>query len=264
MSPTELDLPILASPDQIRRREFVTTRRGYDPDQVREYLLQIAGQVEKLEAMAREARLEADAAQRSQAETPKADPYEQLGQRVAELIRSAEQEAERIRREARDEAEQITREARTDADRVRLDAQAKAEEAREEAERALREARDRADRTLAGLTTRRDALVGQLAAMQERLLGVARELEVAIDRDESSPVVIEEAPASSRREGEEIPAAARARSGEGGETGAAQEPSAASTEGFEELWTRTEADPDLAIPDIPPLDLGWDDEDRGP
>ncbi|HEX9122754.1 MAG TPA: DivIVA domain-containing protein, partial [Actinomycetota bacterium] len=203
MSPTELDLPILASPDQIRRREFVTTRRGYDPDQVREYLLQVAGHVERLEAMAREARLEVEAAQRSQAETPKVDPYEQLGQRLAELIRTAEQEAERIRREARDEAEQITREARADADRVRLDAQGKAEESREEAERALREARERADRTLAGLATRRDALIEQLASMQDRLLGVARELEAAIDRDEAHTVVIDDAAPSEREAGEE-------------------------------------------------------------
>ena len=42
MSATELDLPVLASADQIRRREFVTIRRGYDPDQVREFLQRVA------------------------------------------------------------------------------------------------------------------------------------------------------------------------------------------------------------------------------
>jgi len=34
----DLDLPLLPSAEQIRRREFATVRRGYDPDQVREYL----------------------------------------------------------------------------------------------------------------------------------------------------------------------------------------------------------------------------------
>ena len=38
MSATELDLPLLPSADQIRRREFATIRRGYDPEQVRDYL----------------------------------------------------------------------------------------------------------------------------------------------------------------------------------------------------------------------------------
>ena len=33
MSATNLDLPVLISAEQIRRREFVTIRRGYDPDQ---------------------------------------------------------------------------------------------------------------------------------------------------------------------------------------------------------------------------------------
>ena len=32
----DLDLPLLPSAEQIRRREFATVRRGYDPDQVRE------------------------------------------------------------------------------------------------------------------------------------------------------------------------------------------------------------------------------------
>ena len=44
MSATNLDLPVLISADQIRRREFVTIRRGYDPDQVRAYLEQLADQ----------------------------------------------------------------------------------------------------------------------------------------------------------------------------------------------------------------------------
>ena len=45
----DLDLPLLPSAEQIRRREFATVRRGYDPDQVREYLQGVAGQVETLE-----------------------------------------------------------------------------------------------------------------------------------------------------------------------------------------------------------------------
>jgi DivIVA domain-containing protein len=42
---TEIDLPFLPSAAQIRRREFASVRRGYDPDQVRDYLAQVAEQV---------------------------------------------------------------------------------------------------------------------------------------------------------------------------------------------------------------------------
>src|SRR3954453_4183190 len=62
MSSTELDLPLLPSAEQIRRREFATIRRGYDPEQVRNYLGQVAAQVETLEGQIRDARLEAESA----------------------------------------------------------------------------------------------------------------------------------------------------------------------------------------------------------
>ena len=54
---TRLDLPLLPSAEQIRRRMFARVRRGFDPDQVRDYLLQIADQIETLEGEVREARL---------------------------------------------------------------------------------------------------------------------------------------------------------------------------------------------------------------
>jgi DivIVA domain-containing protein len=246
MSFTEVDFPVLASPEQIRRREFVTTRRGYDPDQVREYLGQVARQVERMEKMIRGARLEAES--NAQAQQQVSDAYEELAARVAGLVRAAEEEAERIRREASDEAERKLREARSDADRIRLDAQSKAEEAREAAERALQEARERADRTIAGLDMRRTAITEQLSAMQARLLSVAKDLETAIDRRDETVTVVD----VEEEEGEAVDV------GEHVDVGAAP-PTAAPGGAFEELWAGTEAD-EIAIPEIPPLDLRWDDE----
>ena len=65
MPTSDLDLPLLPSAEQIRRREFATLRRGYDPDQVRDYLEAVAVQVETLEKDLKEARrqLEAKAAE---------------------------------------------------------------------------------------------------------------------------------------------------------------------------------------------------------
>jgi DivIVA domain-containing protein len=255
MSPAELDLPVLLTPDHIRRREFVTTRRGYDPDQVRDYLEQLAMQVEAMESMVHEARLGAESAMQAQAS--RADPYEQLAGRVGDLLRSADQEAARIRREAGEEADRVLREARAEADRVRLDAQTRAEEARAEAERHLRSARERADRTIAGLSTRRDELVQQLSQMQERVIGVAKELEDAIERPDSVDDI------------REIPDVEPARPAPVADTWAGwAEPT---TQGpdpqdpppepqAEELFTSSET-VDLTFPEIPPLDLAWDDED---
>jgi DivIVA domain-containing protein len=255
MSATELDLPVLASADQIRRREFVTTRRGYDPDQVREFLERVAVQVQQMEAMIREARLEAESALRASVE-PRIDPYEQLSARFTDVIRAADEAAERVHRESREDAERMISEARADADRIRTDAQSKAEEARASADRALREARDQADRTIAGLSTRREALVGQLAHMQARLLGVAEQLESAIEiRDEvdaDPQIVIGEA--EDRDELFSVPGPQAASS-------VRSEPGATILPSDEELWDGTEAIA-LEMPDIPALDLFWGDDDE--
>ncbi|MGH2530600.1 MAG: DivIVA domain-containing protein [Actinomycetota bacterium] len=261
MSPAELDLPVLLAPEQIRRREFVTTRRGYDSDQVRDYLEQIASQIEDMEAMLREARLEAEAA--LVAGATKTDPYEELGRRIEGVLRSADQEADRIRREVRDEAQRVLREARADADRIRLDAQIRAGEATEQAERALRDARQRADRTVAGLSSRREELVNQLAVMQERLLGVAKDLEQTIELREEA-VGIASSLVSDTWGGwvvvpkDENEAASPADQAKTKEPPAVEPPSV--EQPTEQLFTSPDM-VDLTFPEIPPLDLGWDDED---
>ena len=298
MSATNLDLPVLISADQIRRREFVTIRRGYDPAQVRAYLEQVADQMEVLRSMVREARSEAQSAVRAAAE-PKIDPYEQLAARVTNVIREADAVAERIRAEAQSDAEQLTSQARVEADRIRTDAQARAEEARERADTAVRVAREEADRTIAGLATRRDALVGQLASMQERLLGVARDLEHAMDVKVELPEIELLASMSS---GDDTTDAAQPHAeatiaddadgdhsddgdhdDDGGELGGRDEapvgtivvgeaeeeeegPTIADPS-YAELWEGTEAT-NLDYPVIPSLDLDWgdleDDADEDP
>jgi hypothetical protein len=222
---------------------------------VREFLERIAVQVQQMEAMIREARLEAESALRASVE-PRIDPYEQLSARFTDVIRAADEAAERVHRESREDAERMISEARADADRIRTDAQSKAEEARASADRALREARDQADRTIAGLSTRREAVVGQLAHMQARLLGVAEELESAIEiRDEvddDPKIVIGEA--EDRDELFSVP-------GPDAASSARSEPGATILPSDEELWDGTEAIA-LEVPDIPALDLFWGDDDE--
>ncbi len=258
MAATRLDHPVFISADQIRRREFVTTRRGYDPDQVRIYLEELAEQVDLMASMIREARLEADSALRAGLQP--ADPYERLAARVASVLREADETADRLRVEGQREAERITIEARTDADRIRTDAQAKAEQARTEAERALRDARDQADRTISGLATRREALVEQLAQMQERLLGVARELEAAIE----SPMQADDAAGGDTEEvSPERVVDVRGPEDPGGDVRrivADDILEGLDDPAYEELWDGADA-MQLEVPNIPPLDLSWGDGD---
>lgn len=210
MSASNLDLPVLMSADQIRRREFVAIRRGYDPGQVREFLEQVADHVQQMESLLQEVRLEADSAIRA-ASKPRGDPYAKLAERVAGVLRAADDEAEKLRRVARTEAERALSEARADAERIRSQAEASAGEARAEAERALREARSQADRTITGLATKREALLEQLASMQERLLGVAHDLAATISAPDlpEPPEPLEPAlppPASAEARSDESPA----------------------------------------------------------
>jgi cell division initiation protein len=179
MASTDLDLPLLPSAEQIRRREFATIRRGYDPDQVREYLGQIATQVETLERELREAR-EASDATIVRVPEPAEDPYEALASRLASLIRAADEQARAIIEDARAEAALTLQESRAEADRIRVDAQARAEEARQEGQETLREARIEAERLLSGLSARRETLVAQLHEMQTRLMDAAKDLGTAL------------------------------------------------------------------------------------
>jgi DivIVA domain-containing protein len=280
MSATNLDLPVLISAEQIRRREFVTIRRGYDPDQVRAYLGQLADQIELMRVLLRDAQAEAQTVRQTTAR-PRQDPYQQLGERVASVIREADHVAETITSEAHRDAERVTREARADADRIRTDGQAKAEEARSRAEAAVRTAREEADRTIAGLSTRRDALVDQIASMQERLIGVARDLESAMDVQFTIPDIpaikdLLDEPAEGTAADENPSSKEIAPSAEDWddvadpteEASAAREPMIMVAEAgdddpgildpsYEELWEGTGA---MKL-DIPALDLDWGDID---
>jgi DivIVA domain-containing protein len=185
---TDLDLPLLPSAEQIRRREFATVRRGYDPDQVREYLAQMAAQVEVIEHELKETQL-ASAVSLPESE-PQEDPYEKLAVRMSEVLRTADRKAEEILSEAGAEAGRMVAEARADADRIRVDAQAHAEEARQEGREFLDKARDESERVLSNLTTKREALVEHLQEMQAKLRGVADDLGRAAD--EPAPAAIDE------------------------------------------------------------------------
>jgi cell division initiation protein len=248
---SDLDLPIVPSAEQIRRREFATVRRGYDPDQVRDYLHQVADQVSVMERDLRMRKPPASApmtpgehlaaqvaaAEDARTAKPFGDPYADLGKRFATMIEQADRESTKVVEEAKTEAARILDQARSEADRIRVDAQARAEEARHEASEALVRAREEADRIIGGLSGRRQALVSQMQEMQTRLLGVAREIESAVqERDDTIDRAV-----AARSERSPEPVDPR----------------------YEDLWvSREPRSAPIDIPDLAPIDLDFDDENR--
>jgi DivIVA domain-containing protein len=248
----DLDLPLLPSAEQIRRREFATVRRGYDPDQVREYLQGVAGQVETLERALREQRKTTpsespgDGLAPATAPTapapdaaiamPSPDAYEEIAKRFAGVLETADKEASAAVAAAKTEATRIVEEARSEADRIRLDAQSKAEAAKQESSDTLANAKREADQILGSLAERRESLVSQMHDMQTKLLSVAKDLETSLGDapEEGGQHAVETTPADDD----------------------AVDPR------YEDMWALPKGKHMVDIPNLASLDVDFEDERR--
>jgi DivIVA domain-containing protein len=265
MPTSDLDMPLLPSAEQIRRREFATVRRGYDPQQVRAYLTSIANQVGTLERELSQLRLEVGstaAARSEQTMEPAAagpvethddgssagDPYDALSKRFASLIEIADQEAERILENARAESAQALDEARSEADRIRVDAQAHAEEARQEGTDLLERAKRESDRLLLRLAERRRSLVTQLEEMRGKLIEVAEDLAEPIQE-------------AARADAEDSDLVETTDDVTGEASGDAPGDADDSVDPrYEDLWVNK--DESLQIPDLASIDLEFDESEE--
>lgn len=86
-------------PDEIERREFLVSLRGYDRDEVHEFLATIAAGVRDL--------LGSGGGDRPRTAAEIGDDFTRLGQEVASLLRAAQESADRIVAEARTEADDL-------------------------------------------------------------------------------------------------------------------------------------------------------------
>lgn len=186
-----------------------------------EYVSRLTEHLDALETEVR--RLQGELSQRAADEEERAatarDEYEGVGARVADLMRTfdqdvgklrqdAEAEAERIVAEARAEADRIRQEAqksrgeaaakaervqakaRTEADKIRLDAQSKAEEVRLQATEALAEAKKESDRVLSSLGSRHAALMEELRVIRDRMVDTTKGIEATIETGSRDKVVV--------------------------------------------------------------------------
>jgi DivIVA domain-containing protein len=252
------DLPLDPVPEQIRRKAFGSIRRGYDPDEVSDYLYALAERIETLEGDLRDAKAAAESVSRSiPAESvaeapPPVDPYEAFAKRFAGLLGTADQEAERLVTDAKAESARILGEARADADRIHTDAESRAEESRADADRLLAEARTEAERALTRLASRRQELAAQLQTMQSRLLSAAKDLDMVIDDPSELPEPIAEAEARAVASTEDdIPARADDLSGASGDRDSL---------GIEELWVAR--DDAMDLPDLASIEFDFDADDH--
>jgi cell division septum initiation protein DivIVA len=199
MATWESGLPPSATAGSLNLPTFATVRRGYDPNQVLEYVTRLT---DHLDALATEVRrLQAELSQRAVAQEEQArtaqDGYEGVGARVADLMRTFDQDVERLRQDAEAEASRIVAEAKSQADRMKRDGERLHAEAAAKAERVQAEARMEADRVLSSLTSRREALMEQLLVIWDRMVDVTRGIEATVEAASADDqiVVVEDAEA---------------------------------------------------------------------
>jgi vacuolar-type H+-ATPase subunit H len=173
------DLELFGPPDADGSPRFTQVLRGYDPEQVRGYFLQLTARIDTLEAELEDAVAQRDSARRRYT-MAKEDAYGQLATRMAELLKVADQQAEKIRRDAEEEARRRVDEARHLASQIQRESEGEAERLRQQAMDVLRQAEADRDRVLGGLTASRDAVVAELQATKEHMVTVVQQLEVAM------------------------------------------------------------------------------------
>lgn len=186
MSTADIDLLGPPQADDLYNPEFAVVLRGYDPEEVRAYVQNVATHIEAIQRQLHDARDQIEAARR-QYMAAKEAAYKQLATQMADLLHTADMEAERLKREGSEEAARTTSEAERIAFQTRREAEDHAEELRQEGEETLWRARAENDRILGGLSVKRDEILKELEATRGRLRGVMASLEstITVTREEA-------------------------------------------------------------------------------
>lgn len=187
------------SPEEIMNREFTGALRGFDADQVRAFLADVAGAHEELlariaqlesETEALTADLRAKAAESERLTIGDEDPLlEEMRRATSQVIVAAQDAATEMRLSAEVEAEQHLSDARDEAASIVSEARRAAEEARQtvldgarrEADEILAEARreqERARTEIDDLRERRDELARSLDRVLHGVRDLAQEFSV--------------------------------------------------------------------------------------
>ncbi|MGD9705849.1 MAG: DivIVA domain-containing protein [Acidimicrobiia bacterium] len=184
--------PDPSSPAAVASASFATVRRGFDADEVRDFLRMVAAELSRLQERERYLERELQNAHRRPAagdvELDEETVTALLGEETARVLSTAREAAGQIRGRAEEGASRLLRDAQDEAARVReeaeleiarrrhdaaQDAEAEVELARQQGRDMVNEARSYRERVLADLGKRRDAAREQLqllASGRERLV----------------------------------------------------------------------------------------------
>jgi cell division septum initiation protein DivIVA len=192
------DLDIFGPPEATDPHpRFNTVLRGLDPDQVRDHLGQLLARIDELERALGEAEAGRDAARRRYA-SAREDAYAQVAGQVADLLRAADQQAEKLRREAGEEATRRVAESKQLADQIQREAEDEADRLRREGEDTLLRAKEETERVLGGLTSRREGVMAEIRATRDHLQVVLQQLDDTMTLQHGAEVI--EATDASTRE----------------------------------------------------------------
>lgn len=190
------------SPAAIAAAAFPTSRKGFDPNAVRDFLRQVAAELRRTQDERDRLGRQLDdvrAAPSGPAELDEATVADLLGEETASVLRSAHEAATLVRaradenaaqrlRQVEDETGRLRAEADVEVARLRQDANARAQELKEAALREGREmvneARAVRERLFADLARRRDLArqqIEQLLAERERLERVFLDARASVD-----------------------------------------------------------------------------------
>ena len=169
--------PDPSSPTAVSTANFSTSRRGYEPDEVREFLRMVAAELARLQEREKFLERELRVAQRNVPNAAVVLDEEvvtrMLGEEAARILSTAREAASQIKMRAEDGASRVLREATDEAQRLR-------EEAEIEASRRRQDASSDAESELQMAKQQGREMVNEARAYRERVLGeLARRRELA-------------------------------------------------------------------------------------
>ncbi len=204
MSTTDLQIFGPDKPVDLLNPELGMVLRGYDPEQVRGYLAEAAARIQNLERQLEDARSDADALRRRYA-MAREEAYGQVAARMAEVLRTADREALKMRKSAEDEATRLLNEVRQQVEQMRSEAETEAERRRRETDERVKRAHQEEDRIIDGLIVRRDAMLDELQVTRDRLSDVLAGLDETIGKPEEPSVEVSDSAQALLQPPEEAP-----------------------------------------------------------
>jgi cell division septum initiation protein DivIVA len=156
--------------------------RGYNRQQVDNYVAWRAGQVRELESRLSQSIGEIEHLRRELAEaraSARRPPHEEISERVGQILKLAADEAKAEREHGATDANDLREVARTETDKLRADAKKEVDqlkaEAQDRAERMLTAAQEQADRAVATATAEAEKMVSTAGAAAEQTVSEANE-----------------------------------------------------------------------------------------